>query len=119
LNKESDQLFAIAENEEEKEDDDDHLIQSPSRLRNPTSRHDDTPIFKDKGNERLEYPGNEESKFSFGGRDPFQTKKPRGQSEVELRHMSTIQMRRRNTLMPTPVKEDLIHANHNRSDELD
>jgi hypothetical protein len=118
LNKESDQLFAIAENEEEKEDDDDHLIQSPSRLRKPSSRHD-TPIFKDKGNHRLEYPGNEESKFSFGERDPFQTKKPRGQSEVELRHMSTIQMRRRNTLMPTPVKEDLIHANHNRSDEID
>jgi hypothetical protein len=46
-------------------------------------------------------------------------KKPRGQSEVELRHMSTIQLRRRNTLMPTPVKEDLIQANHNRSDELD
>ncbi len=22
-------------------------------------------------------------------------------------------------MMPTPVKEDLIHANHNRSDELD
>jgi hypothetical protein len=118
LIKESDQLFAIAENEEEKEDDDDHLIQSPSRLRKPSFRHD-TPIFKDKGNQRFEYPGNEESKFSFGGRDPFQTKKPRGQSEVELRHMSTIQLRRRNTLMPTPVKEDLIHANHNRSDELD
>jgi hypothetical protein len=50
LNKESDQLFAIAENEEEKEyDDDDHLIQSPSRLRNPSLRHD-TPIFKEKGN---------------------------------------------------------------------
>jgi hypothetical protein len=49
LIKESDHLFAIAENEEEKEDDDDHLIQSPSRLRNPSSRHD-TPIFKEKGN---------------------------------------------------------------------
>jgi hypothetical protein len=49
LNRESDQLFAIAENEEEKEDDDDHLIQSPSRLKKPLSRHD-TPIFKEKGN---------------------------------------------------------------------
>jgi len=33
--------------------------------------------------------------------------------------MSTIQAKRRNTLMPTPIKQEIIHNNLNRSDELD
>ena len=69
-NRESEQLFAIAENEEEKEEDEDGLIQSPSRIRRPTSRHG-SPDLRGKSGMILETPGNEESKFSFSGKDPF------------------------------------------------
>jgi hypothetical protein len=87
--REDDKLFAIVENEEDKEEDDDELIpRSPTQQVARNVSHQNSPNVGRKI--RLETPGNEESKRSFDGPNPFRVKPVRGHSEIELRHMSTI-----------------------------
>lgn len=92
--RQEDQLFAIVENDEELKEDED-LIMTPPRpiqtgLRRALSRNG-SPTFREFSQNRKETPSNDENKFSVTeGANPFRIKPTRGQSEVELRHMSTV-----------------------------